>query len=71
MYMRTVTTKGVKYVQLAHNYRDPNTGVSKVRVLQSLGRADKVDVEGLKRLVDSVCRFLEPYEGKPFNRGLG
>lgn len=64
MYLRTVTTNGVKYVQLAHNYRDPETGVSKVRVLQSLGRADNLDVEGLKRLVASICRYLEPYEGK-------
>ena len=71
MYIRTVTTKGVKYVQLAHNYRDPNTGVSKVRVLQSLGRADKLDVEGLKRLVDSICRFLGPYEGKALQPALG
>ena len=71
MYIRTVTTKGVKYVQLAHNYRDPKTGVSKVRVLQSLGRADKLDVDGLKRLVDSICRFLEPYEGKTLQPALG
>jgi hypothetical protein len=47
-------------VQLAYNYRDPNAGVSKVRVLQSLGRADKPDVDCLKRLVDSICRFREP-----------
>jgi len=71
MYIRTVTTKGVKYVQLAHNYRDPKTGVSKVGVLQSLGRADRLDVEGLKRLVGSICRFLEPYEGKALQPGLG
>jgi transposase len=71
MYLRTVTTNGVKYVQLAHSYRDPQTGVSKVRVLQSLGRADHLDVEGLKRLVGSICRYLEPYEGKPLQPSLG
>ena len=71
MYMRTVTTKGVKYVQIAHSYRDPNTGVSKVRALQSLGRADSLDVEGLKRFVANICHFIEPYEGKPVQPALG
>ena len=69
MYLRTVTASGVKYVQLAHNYRDPKTRVSKVRVLHSLGRADSLDVEALKRLVANICRFLEPYEGRPLQLG--
>jgi hypothetical protein len=63
MYLRTVTANGVKYVQLAHNFRDPKTKVSKVRVLHSLGRADRLDTESLKRLIANICRFLEPYEG--------
>jgi transposase len=60
MYVRTVTTKGTKYLQLAHNYRDPKTGISKVRVIHSLGRADQLDPEALRRLVRSISRFLEP-----------
>jgi hypothetical protein len=71
MYIRTVTAKGNKYVQLAHNYRDPETGVSKVKVLHSFGRADRLDVEGLRRLVRGICRFLEPYEGKALQQELG
>ena len=71
MYIRTVTAKGNKYVQLAHSYRDPETGVSKVRVLHNLGRADRLDVEGLRRLVRGICRFLEPYGGKALQQELG
>lgn len=71
MYLRTVTTNGVKYVQLAHSYRDPVTRVSKVKVLHSLGRADSLDVEGLKRLVANIQRFLEPYEGGTRQATLG
>lgn len=62
MYLRTVTTKGRQYVQLAHNVRDPKTGVSKAQILYNFGRADRVDVDGLRRLVGSIARFLEPGE---------
>ncbi len=62
MYLRTVTTKGRQYVQLAHNVRDPQTGVSKAQILYNFGRADRVDLDGLRRLIGSIARFLEPGE---------
>jgi hypothetical protein len=70
MYIRTVTTKGTKYVQLAHNYRDPETGVTKVKVLHNLGRADSLDLDALRRLVRSICRFLEPSEATQIQQQL-
>ena len=62
MYLRTVAAKGRQYVQLAHNVRDPHTGVSKAQILYNFGRADRVDLAGLRRLVRSIARFLEPAE---------
>ena len=52
----------VSYLQLAHNRRDPETGVPKAQMIHSFGRADRVDREGLARLVRSISRFLEPGE---------
>ena len=66
MYIRTVsvkkTHKTFRYVQLCHNYRDPVTGVSKTKVLHNLGPADALDTEALRRLVNSISRYLEPDE---------
>jgi len=62
MYIRTVTAKGARYVQLAHNYRDPQTRVSRTKVLHSFGREDELDLDALRRLVQSISRFLEPNE---------
>ena len=50
------------YIQLAHNYRDPKTGVPKAKVLHSFGREDELDVESIRRLIKSMCRFLRPEE---------
>lgn len=52
----------VSYLQLAHNRRDPQTGVPKAEIIHSFGRADHIDREGLARLVRSISRFLEPGE---------
>ncbi|MHB8395129.1 MAG: hypothetical protein ACYDC5_11660, partial [Candidatus Dormibacteria bacterium] len=52
----------VSYLQLAHNHRDPKTGVPKAEMIHSFGRADRADREGLARLVRSISRFLEPGE---------
>lgn len=67
MYLRTTTRKNkdgssVRYLQLAHNERDPETGVPKAKVIYSFGRADEVDTQALRRLVQSIGRFLEPEE---------
>ncbi|MCL4516113.1 MAG: IS1634 family transposase [Firmicutes bacterium] len=75
MYIRTTKTKtknGIaKYVQLAHNQRDPKTGVPKAVVLYNFGRIDQLDLDALRRLVKSVSRFLEPQEAMAIREQLG
>ena len=71
MYIRTVTAKGTKYVQLAHNTRDAETGVTKPTILYSFGRADQLDLDALRRLVKSIARFLEPEEAARIEETLG
>lgn len=65
MYVRTNIRKNkdgslVEYLQLAHNYRDPDKGYSKTEVIYNFGRKDQVDQEAIKRLINSLCRFLSP-----------
>jgi len=45
----------VGYLQLAHNHRVG--GVTQAEVLVNLGREDKLDVVGLRRLAESITRF--------------
>ena len=64
MYLRTIKRKNkdgsvVEYVQLAHNVRHPVKGYPKAEVIHSFGRREQLDVEGLKRLVSSISRFIE------------
>lgn len=63
MYLRTTTRKNkdgsvVQYVQLAHNFRDPESGRPKPDIIYNFGRRDEIDEEGLRRLVRSINRFL-------------
>jgi len=63
MYLRTTQRRNadgsvVKYYQLAHNVRDPDTGHAVAQVLHSFGRADEADVDGLKRLCKSIARVV-------------
>jgi Transposase DDE domain len=51
----------VGYLQLAHNHRVG--GVTQARVLLNLGREDELDVEGLRRLMGSIGRYLERADG--------
>lgn len=65
MYIRTTTRRNrdgseVRYLALAHNVRDPSTGMPKAEVIHNLGREDAIDREALARLVRSISRFLEP-----------
>jgi transposase len=65
MYVRTITRKNkdgtvVEYVQLAHNTRHPEKGYARAEVVYSFGRRDQLDLEALKRLVNSLCRFISP-----------
>jgi hypothetical protein len=67
MYVRTTTRRNkdgseVSYLQLAHNEWDAAAGHSVVRVIYNFGRADRVDRDGIARLVRSLSRLLEPGE---------
>jgi hypothetical protein len=50
----------VRYLQLAHNERHPETGVPTAKVVHNFGRVEQVDRAGLARLVSSISRFLDP-----------
>jgi transposase len=65
MYIRTIKRKNkdgsvVEYVQLAHNVRHPDKGYPKAEVVYSFGRREQLDIEALKRLVNSIGRFFSP-----------
>jgi transposase len=65
MYIRTVQRKNkdgsvVRYLQLAHNVRHPQTRRPRAQVLWSFGREEEVDRQQLERLVRSITRFLSP-----------
>lgn len=58
VYLRTVKAKGVEYVQLAHN--EWVNGRSRAQVVHGFGRKDRLDEDALKRLAQSILRYLEP-----------
>ncbi len=65
MYLRETRRRNadgseVAYLALAHNERDPATGVPKAKIIHNFGRADQVDRAALSRLVRSISRFLDP-----------
>jgi transposase len=62
MYLRTIQRHNkdgstVRYVQLAHNHRKGTN--TQAEVLLQLGREDRLDMEGLGRLVGSIGRYLD------------
>ncbi len=66
MYLRTTQRRNkdgsvVRYLQLAHNRR--NGSATQAEVLLNLGREDRLDVEGLRRLAASINRYTERGEG--------
>ena len=76
MYVRTIKRKNkdgsvVEYVQLAHNVRHPKKGYAKAEVAYSFGRRDQLDVAALKRLVNSLCRFLDPEDALKLQNQAG
>src|SRR5680860_798244 len=58
VFIRTSKSRGIEYLQLAHNERDAD-GKVKPRILHNLGRKDKLDQEALLRLVNSISRYLD------------
>ena len=76
MYLRTTQRKNadgstVRYYQLAHNVRDPDSGRAVADVLHNFGRADELDREQLVRLCRSIARVcgLEVRDPLAFERG--
>ena len=67
MYLRSTQRKNrdgsvVRYLQLAQNHRV--NGTTRAEVLLNLGREDLLDIAGLRRLVQSISRYLgEPAPG--------
>ncbi|MGB6453973.1 MAG: IS1634 family transposase [Streptosporangiaceae bacterium] len=61
----------VRYLQLAHNERNPVTGVPAAKVIYNFGRAETVDRAALARLVASIARFLEPEQALAAAAGTG
>jgi len=60
----------VRYLQLAHNERHPDTGSPVAKVIHSFGRAEGVDRAALARLVSSISRFLTPAEAAAAATGM-
>jgi hypothetical protein len=60
----------VRYLQLAHNERHPETGNSVAKVIHNFGRAEQVDRDALARLVSSISRFLTPEQAVTAAEGV-
>ena len=63
MYIRKISRKNkngtvTSYVQLAHNERNPVTGNPQAKVYYTFGREDEVDMDNLRRLAESISRFV-------------
>ena len=59
----------VRYLQLAHNERHPETGSPIAKVIHNFGRAENVDRAALARLVSSISRFLTPEQAAAVAHG--
>jgi transposase len=74
MYVRTISRKNrdgskVTYVQLAHNVWDQKAQCAKAEVVYTFGRTDSLDMDALKRLAKSICRFLSPEDALSVQAG--
>lgn len=75
MYIRQISRvrkdgSRVRYLQLARKVRDPETGIPRDQVLCHLGREDALDSEQLRRLAQSLTRFLSPADRAEVEAGL-
>src|SRR3954466_10187674 len=75
VYLRTSSRRNrdgstVRYVSIAHNERSPG-GPSVAKVLLPLGREDRLDVAGLRRLVGSINRYLGEEPGSDAGAQVG
>jgi hypothetical protein len=81
MYIRQISRvrkdgSRVRYLQLARKVRDPETGIPRDQVLCHLGREDELEADQLRRLAQSLTRFLAPADraeaaAEPQARELG
>lgn len=67
MYIRTIVRHNkdgttTRYIQLAQNVWDPQAKRSVPQVVYSFGREEKLDKDALRRLAQSIGRFLGPQE---------
>ena len=69
MFLRTVKSNGVEYLQLAHN--EWVNGQSITKVIYGFGRKDRVDQEALKRLIGSISRQLDPEDAAALRADAG
>jgi transposase len=75
MYVRTIKRKNkdgsvVEYVQLAHNEWNQEKGFAQAKVVYSFGRRENLDLDAIKRLIKSLCRFLSPEDVIQTQQGL-
>src|SRR4051794_12360370 len=75
VYLRTSSRRNrdgstVRYLSIAHNERSPG-GPSVAKVLLPLGREDRLDVAGLRRLVGSINRYLGEDAGSDAGAQVG
>lgn len=75
MYVRTIKRKNkdgsvVEYVQLAHNEWNQEKGFAQAKVVYSFGRKENLDLDAIKRLVKSLCRFLSPEDALQAQQSL-
>jgi hypothetical protein len=75
VYLRTSSRRNrdgstVRYLSIAHNERSPG-GPSVAKVLLPLGREDRLDVAGLRRLVGSINRYLGEEPGSDAGAQVG
>src|SRR5271169_4880711 len=73
MYLRITQRRNrdgstVAYYALAENAWNAVAKRSEARIVHNFGRADQMDREGLKRLVDSINRVLD--QGDAVTRGV-
>jgi len=69
VFLRTVKSNGEEYVQLAHN--EWVDGKSRTKVVRGFGRKDRLNQEALKRLINSINRFLDPDDAAAVQQDLG
>ena len=77
MYIRQIPGRAradgsrLAYLQLARKVRDPETGKVRDEVLYHFGRADRLDRAQIRRLIESLARFLGPEEQAAARAELG